>query len=638
MFRRDSDKYKRSDNRSREDNGKSRGSSATNRFGGDSRDSGNSGRSSGSTSRNRDRQRDSSREYKQYSGRNRDRGYDNSGNRRYGNRYDQGRNRNYGNSYERDRNRDRGYGRNRNSGNDRGSNSSYDRSRDRERDLGNGNRSGNSPSNRERGRSSRSDKAGVSGSIRGFFGFGEKSGKDSRSRRSSRGGSGSGGSRGSLTAVDFFSTDDGRKSSRDAILLLVLAIFALVLFIRLFDLQVVQAEEYRQNAASQRTLDEVVYAKRGTIYDRNGNILATSVDATTIYANPSEIDDPKATSEILADVLGGDASDYLDKISGDNTFVYILRKGDVSKAEALQKKYDELQQEVDTQKAATGTEQTNALDGIYYLDDTKRVYPYGETAGQIIGYVGVDGDGLSGLELQYNDILKGTDGHRVVEQGKGGIQIPGGTQVDEPAVDGTDIMISIDIDLQQYAEDVLADAVNTSNANSGNLMIIDGSTGEIYATASTPYYDLNDVSSAEEGASTLKSVSSTYEPGSTFKSVTASVLLAEGAAEPDESITVPGSLQFGQWTITDAHDHGTETLTFKEIIEQSSNIGVSILEDRLDSETFYKYLEMFGFGKATGVDYPGESDGILADYQDWSEVQEANISFGQGISVTTIQM
>ena len=469
------------------------------------------------------------------------------------------------------------------------------------------------------------------------------SGRDSGDGRSRRAAAGFLGFFASIPAtVDgWLQVGDGgdRRSSRDAWLLVFFLVFVLALFIRLFFLQVVYADEYSSSAEARRTVVETVYAKRGTIYDRNGNILATSVDAVDICANPSQIADPQATSTVLAEVLGGEASTYLEKIAGDSKFAYVVRQADVSVADQLKVKYDDYQEQIAAMDLDEDEEPpANPLAGIYTEDTVKRVYPYGQVAGQVIGYVNRDGVGVSGLEQYYDDILRGFDGEKVVEQGRRGIQIPGGVKVSKEPVKGRDITVSIDIDLQQYAEEQLVAYAQESEAVGGEFMVLDGATGEILATASLPLYDLNNVSAAPEGAWALRTISHVYEPGSSFKTVTAAALLEEGLTKPDEVIDVPSELKFNDRTIKDNHDHPDEKLSFAEIIEQSSNIGISILEDRMESETFASYLEKFGFGQRLGVDHPSESKGILDDVENWIEVQEANISFGQSMSATTLQM
>ncbi len=441
-------------------------------------------------------------------------------------------------------------------------------------------------------------------------------------------------------------------SSRPSVIIAIFLALAAIILIRLALLQIFDVFGYQDYATSRRTAEETIFAKRGTIYDRNGNILAMSVEAATVCCDPRQVENPQATAEELAKLLGGNKEDYIEALSKDSGFSYVKRQADASVIDTMKARKQELRKATSSTTSSTSSTSTSSsssttsssqvpqtvLDGVYCIEDTKRVYPYGSVAGQILGSVNVDGEGVSGLELEYDDILKGTNGSKSTERGRTGMDIPGGSVVHEEAVDGQDIMISIDVELQAVAEETLAQEVQSSNANSGNLTVIDGNTGEIYADCSTPLFDPNNRANAEEGAQSLKSVSTTYEPGSIFKPVTAAILLDEGLATSDETITVPGSLDYGQWTITDAHEHGTQQMTFKEIIEQSSNIGISLLEERVGTENFYNHLVEYGFGKATGLDYPGELDGRLKHYSSWSEVQEANISFGQGVTVTTTQM
>ena len=438
--------------------------------------------------------------------------------------------------------------------------------------------------------------------------------------------------------------EEGSATSRPTWILALFLAIAMVIAIRLVFLQIFDVSGYGDAAASRRTAEETVHAKRGTIYDRNGNILAMSVEAATVCCDPRQISNPDATAEELVLLLGGSKEDYIDALSRDSGFAYVKRQADSSASDALSARKKELKAAASDANSSQSSEKGSSkavqtvLDGVYCVDDMKRVYPYGSVAGQVLGSVNVDGEGVSGLELEYDDILKGTDGQKSSERGRTGMDIPGGTVVHEKAVDGRDIMISIDVELQAAAEEILSQEVEESNANSGNLVVIDGATGEVYADCSTPLFDPGDRSGAEEGAQSLKSATTTYEPGSIFKPVTAAILLDEGLATSDETITVPGYLDFGQWTITDSHEHGTQDMTFKEIIEQSSNIGITMLEERVGTENFYDHIVGYGFGSATGLDYPGELNGRVSHYSGWSEVQEANISFGQGLTVTTTQM
>ncbi len=436
-------------------------------------------------------------------------------------------------------------------------------------------------------------------------------------------------------------TDATQVSNRDWYLLLIFIGLALIIIIRLIYLQVIVAPEYREQSAAQRTSEITVSARRGTIYDRNGNPLATSVDATTIYANPNEVEDPEATATLLAEIVGGEYETYYSLLTQNNTFVYILRKGDIAIADALKAKEAELQGELDAKAqeiSPTTQPESSDLFGIHYLDDSRRVYPYGQIGGQVIGYVGLDDKGLSGLELMYDSILSGTSGELIVERGKDNTPLPGGVQKLVSAIDGQDIIVSIDIDLQQYVESELARVGSEREADSGNVVVLDGSTGEIYATASLPLYDLNNIAAAEDDASVLKSISTAYEPGSTFKAAIAAIALEQGLMDTEDVIFVPEKLEIYDKTIKDAVERSDEEMSLRTIIARSSNVGVSLIEQKLGDETFATYLESFGFGKPTHVDFPGESRGRLADWQGWDPVTAANIAFGQGVEVSSLQM
>ena len=432
-----------------------------------------------------------------------------------------------------------------------------------------------------------------------------------------------------------------RDSNRDWYLLLGFICLALVIAARLFYLQVIVAPEYREQSAAQRTSEIAVSARRGTIYDRNGNPLATSVDATTIYANPNEVDDPAVTATILAEVIGGKSEDYQSLLSQNNTFVYILRKGEPEIAERLQAVESELQGELNAAAQAispTTEPEHSALYGIHYLEDSRRVYPYGQIGGQVIGFVGIDNQGLSGLELMYDSLLAGKNGELIVERGKDNTPLPGGIQKLTSAIDGQDIIVSLDIDLQQYVESELARVGSEREAESGNVVVVDGSTGEIFATASLPLYDLNNIAEAPADASVLKSISTAYEPGSTFKAAIAAAALEQGIMDTEDTIFTPANLTIYDKTIKDAVERSDMEMSLRTIIARSSNVGVSLIEQELGDATFASYLETFGFGKPTHVDYPGESQGRLSDVADWDPVTAANISFGQGIEVSSLQM
>ena len=239
---------------------------------------------------------------------------------------------------------------------------------------------------------------------------------------------------GAAERINASHTAERVNSNRPFVLLLIFAAIAAVFFLRLGYLQVIESAHYSAMAEEARTISFTTTPHRGTIYDRNGTVLAKSVDATTIYANPAEVTDAAAEAQAIANVLGGDASTYRELLSKESTtFVYVKRQADVDAAAEVKKL---------------------ALDGVYFIADTRREYPCGQIGGQVIGYCNVDGEGITGLELQYNDILSGTPGTYTAERGENGLPIPGGVKEETPTVDGQDIMISIDIELQEYVENL----------------------------------------------------------------------------------------------------------------------------------------------------------------------------------------
>lgn len=433
------------------------------------------------------------------------------------------------------------------------------------------------------------------------------------------------------------STAQAIDSNRAFVPILIFAALALIVFFRLFYLQVIVAGEYSEQAEEARLVSIDVDARRGTIYDRNGTVLAISVDATTVYCNPSEVNDAGRAAQLLSETLGGQIADYLDTLTQSNlSFAYIAQKTDVEKAQDLEAKLDEAQ-----------------VKGVYFLDDTRREYPNGQVGGQIIGAceIAVDEEsgteyysGISGLEAYYDDILSGTPGRYVAERGQYGVPIPGGVHEDTPAVDGQDIVISLDITLQGYLEERLAQGVADIEGTGGNAVVMDAGTGEIYAAASTPYFNPADRSVVEEGATQLKSVTDLLEPGSIFKTVSTLAVLETGTYGPDDEIFCPSYITADGYTISDAHARGDQTMTLRQILDQSSNVGISLAVEEMGFQELYGHIVKYGLHKSTGVDYPGEGEagtdalGYLVPFDEWSRVTGYNVSFGQGISVTPLQM
>ena len=354
-------------------------------------------------------------------------------------------------------------------------------------------------------------------------------------------------------------------------------------------------------------------------------------------ATPSEVNDAGRAAQLLSETLGGQIADYLGTLTQSNlSFAYLAQKIDVEVAQDLEAKLDEAQ-----------------VKGIYFLDDTRREYPNGQVGGQIIGAceIAVDEEsgteyysGISGLEAYYDDILSGTPGRYVAERGQYGVPIPGGVHEDTPAVDGQDIVISLDITLQGYLEERLAQGVADIEGTGGNAVVMDAGTGEIYAAASTPYFNPADRSVVEEGATQLKSVTDLLEPGSIFKTVSTLAVLETGTYGPDDEIFCPSYITADGYTISDAHARGDQTMTLRQILDQSSNVGISLAVEEMGFQELYDHIIKYGLHKSTGVDYPGEGEagtdalGYLVPFDEWSRVTGYNVSFGQGISVTPLQM
>jgi len=387
--------------------------------------------------------------------------------------------------------------------------------------------------------------------------------------------------------------------------------------VRLVWLQVVRAPEYTAKASNQRMRDIEVPARRGTIYDREGEPLAKSVAASTVYAAPNTIEDKDGVATALASVLGGHAKDYAKKLDRDNGFVYIARKVDIDRAKELE---------------------ALKLTGIGFLDDSRRVYPSGELACQVLGFVGVDGDGLAGIEKRYDTVLAGKPGVLLGERDPYGRPIPGGVQKNVDAIDGHDMVLTLDKDIQYHAQIELSKAVKKWGAKSGSVVVMNPQNGEIYAMASTPGFNPNDYADAKSAAFRNRPVSDAYEPGSTIKCLTAAAVIDKGLYKPTSKLDLPSELHVAGRTIHESHGRGAVRWSLEKILTQSSNVGAVKVGMKLGKKGLYDYFSRFGLTEATGVDYPGEARGWLPTPDLWSDSSIANIPFGQGVSATPLQL
>lgn len=390
---------------------------------------------------------------------------------------------------------------------------------------------------------------------------------------------------------------------------------------RLAWLQVVQAPQLSAEARAQTTNKVPLHARRGTIYDRNGNALAMSVECQTIYANPKAVSDPSGVSKLLVDVLGGEKDQYMELLTSDTTFVYVSRQVDQEVAEDLQARL-----------------RSKELEGVYFLSDMKRAYPYGNVAVQIIGVVGVDGHGLSGLELYYDDVLTGTDGEMLFETGRDGTPVAGGASEVTEATDGTDLVLALDVDVQDVAESVIRDAVKTYSASTGSVMVTDPRTGEIVAACSTPLADFSDLS--DSAALNLALVSSSREPGSIFKVITTAIGIELGLFSKDSVYYVPARVQVGSDYVTDVdyRDYDMD-MTVTEMMRRSSNTAMALLaQDVIGAEAFSEGVARFGIGQTTGIDFPGEVAGIVRSLDEYDGATVGSMGFGQGVAFPMVQI
>ena len=400
-------------------------------------------------------------------------------------------------------------------------------------------------------------------------------------------------------------------------LLAVMTLAFGAIFVRLTVLQVSQAASFRDRAWAQRVRTVELPAARGQILDRGGEPLAISLEARDVYADPRYVQDPWATATELAPLLDLPVAELAGLLTRGTTFVYLARQVDRDRAERIE---------------------GLGLPGIGFLETSRRYYPAGTLAAQVLGFVGIDGEGLSGLEAGFEDLLAGVPGERTQELGPQGQPIGGGVDVERIPVAGSALVTTIDRDFQYQAEQALADAVAANGASGGTVIVMDPNTGDILAMANYPWFDPNDFEEAERGTYRNRAVTDAFEPGSTNKVITATAAVDRRAIALEQELSVPWQMRVGEFTIHDAHPHPTMPMTLGDIIAESSNIGTVMVARRLGESAMASYLSRFGLGRPTGIDFPGESSGILPPLYEWTDTSLATIAYGQGIAATPLQM
>lgn len=409
----------------------------------------------------------------------------------------------------------------------------------------------------------------------------------------------------------------GGQANRVTLVALALLLAFGVLTYRLVDLQIVNASRYSDLARDQRLQLTSVQATRGTILDRDGEILAYSRDVYSLYATPYQVKDPDRTAAELSLILACPQNQVAEKLRSSSGFVWLERKLEGETADRIR----EL-----------------GLPGLGFVKESERCYPQEYLAAQLLGYVGMDNTGLAGLELQYEEELAGTPGEVEMERDPTGEAIPGLSKVIAEPVDGRDLVLTLDMDIQYKAESELALAVQSAQAKGGNLVIMDVRSGEILAMASCPSFDANLYPEAAPETTRNHPVTDVFEPGSVLKVTTAAAALGEMIVSPTSVIHLPSQITMGEYTFKDSHEMVSDDLTFSDVIAYSSNLGTIKTALQLDKEVFWQYLDRMGIGRETGVDFPGEAEGLLPDPEDWSTTSAVTIAIGQGVSVTTLQL
>jgi cell division protein FtsI (penicillin-binding protein 3) len=390
-----------------------------------------------------------------------------------------------------------------------------------------------------------------------------------------------------------------------------------ILWVRCAWLQVIASKRYTAFANAQHQATQTLRARRGTIYDRNGRLLAVSIPAPSVFADARHVTAKQDVAKQLAHLVGRDAGMIRQRLGRDKGFVWIARQVDTSLTPSIL---------------------TMRRDGIGIIEEYRRVYPHQRLASHLLGFVNIDQQGLEGLELALNGTLQGQDGWRSsLRDAKGDILFGPWTTETDPT-DGYDVLLTIDGVVQQVAEETLEWGVKKYHAKGGSIIVMDPSTGEILAMANSPSYDANAPSRTPIDYRRNRAVTDLFEPGSTFKIVTASALLEEHRITPEETVFCEnGSYPtVAHHVLHDHHPHGT--LTFHDVIRLSSNIGTAKAAQRLKPEELYRYIQAFGFGKKTGIDIPGEVSGLLSPPSRWSRLSPFIIPIGQEIAVTPMQL
>ena len=420
--------------------------------------------------------------------------------------------------------------------------------------------------------------------------------------------------------------------SKSRIKILIIGVFMIfiLLALQLVRVQVIQASEYQSKAANEMQSTRTTPAPRGEITDINGVAFARSVSAITIVVDQTQISDPVRVANFVAPILGLPVEEVQENITGTRRYSIVLKNG----RPAL---WDRLTKEIyEYNKALTNKQLDKRIIGFFPERSFIREYPSGSLISSLVGFVRADGIGATGLESSLNSIITGTDGRYSFANGYGA-EIPGSQREIVAAKAGTSVRLTIDRDVQWVAAKAIAEAVKTSRAASGTVIVMDPRTGEIVAHATAPTFDPNNTKSVDLNLMRNPSVQDVYEPGSTGKVMTLAAALEEKTVAPTTVFAVPYKIKRGGSTFKDHDKHPVQQLTTSGILAVSSNTGTIKIGETISNEKLYSYLTKFGVGQKTGSGLPGESAGLMPKVENWSGTTAPTVAFGQGYSVTAMQ-
>ncbi|SHM35554.1 peptidoglycan D,D-transpeptidase FtsI family protein [Cryptosporangium aurantiacum] len=413
----------------------------------------------------------------------------------------------------------------------------------------------------------------------------------------------------------------GNPSARLRVSLAVLLALFLVVGGRLVQIQTTEGSQYATMAATDRRVSEELYAPRGAILDRDGNVLAHDVQGATIAADPGYIKDEAEVAAAVAPLLGMTPAEVEKKLA---------RR---THADGTLNRYVVLKKKVPLAVGDAVNRLRTKIPGLIVQDDQVREVPGGDLAANVVGRTGTEGTGLAGLEAGYNTVLQGVNGERVYDKGTGGQEIPDGYHRTTAAKAGSDLVLTLDRDLQYQANKLLKERLAATKAWNGSAIVMDVETGEILAMVSADTTDAK-----KKGTSLDLATAAVVEPGSVHKALTIAGGLDSGVIEPNSVLTLPETIEKGGVTYRDTHDHGSPRYTLMGILAQSSNIGTIMVADKLGPQRLYDYQRAFGLGTRTGIGLPGESRGIVQPPQNWSGPSAGSIPIGLGVAATPLQM